>query len=194
MNEFVFSHAFKPAESPLLRLFQSRPGAAKPYIDAHQFAAGEKLRSDYERSLMGQRVTSAYVQSAGSGGRHWQMSDNPIEKLSEAALAAKQRLHQAFTAVGPELSGILYQVCCVASGFETAEAILALPPRAGKAVLSLALTRLARHYGLISPKKPEAKEPISKWAMDDYRPQIRPLAHPPLSAPPSTPNHLIVAA
>ena len=179
MDNSQFSHQFQPSESPLLRLFQQRSSAGKSYIDAPQFAAGEKLRADYERAHMGQRVVSAYAESAGSGGRHWQMSDNAVEKLSDGTLAAKQRLHNAFAAVGPELSGILYQVCCVASGFESAEAILALPPRSGKAVLKLALTRLARHYGLIKTKSPKPKDAISHWAMDDYRPTFTPLpVHP----------------
>ena len=165
---------FKPSESPLLRLFQLKAGALKSYIDAPQFAAGEKLRGDYERAHMGQRVVSAYSPSTGSGGRHWQMSDNAVEKMNDATLAARQRLHNAFAAVGPELSGILYQVCCLTAGFESAEAVLALPPRSGKAVLKLALTRLARHYGLIKAKTPKPKDEISHWAMDDYRPTLSP--------------------
>ncbi len=160
------------AESPLLRLFQRADSRGTTYIDAQQFAAGEKLRADYERAHLSARVVSAYAESAGSGGRHWQMSDNAVEKMSLGTLEAKARVQAAFAAMGPELSGILYQVCCVASGFELAEATLALPPRSGKAVLALALTRLARHYGLIRPHRPRAKELISHWAMDDYRPAI----------------------
>ena len=106
------------------------------------------------------------------------MSDNAIEKMSLGTLEAKARLQSAIEAVGPELSGILYQVCCIASGFELAEATLALPPRSGKAVLALALTRLARHYGLIRPHRPRARELISHWAMDDYRPAITPPRQP----------------
>ncbi len=174
MNILALPDHFKPSESPLLRLFQQKSGAEKSYIDAPQFAAGEKLRADYERAHMGQRVVSAYAPSGGSGGRHWQMSDNAVEKLTDGTLAAKQRLHSAFAAVGPELSGILYQVCCLTSGFESAEAILALPPRSGKAVLKLALTRLARHYGFIKTKTPKPKDALSHWAMDDYRLSVKP--------------------
>ena len=160
------------AESPLLRLFQRASSQGAPYIDARQFAAGEKLRADFERAHLSSRLVSSYAESAGSGGRHWQMSDNGVEKMSLGTLEAKTRVQAAFEAVGPELSGILYQVCCVASGFELAEATLALPRRSGKAVLALALTRLARHYGLIGPHRPRARELISHWAMDDYRPAI----------------------
>jgi hypothetical protein len=167
------------SESPLTRLYLRKGDAGKTLIDAQQFAAGEKLRSDFERAHLAQCVTASYSESSGSGGRHWQMSDNAIERLNENAIAARDRLHKAFEAVGPELSGILYQVCCVAAGFEQAERILNLPPRSGKAVLALALTRLARHYGLIKKHKPRRKDVIAHWALDDYRPAIMP----PASAP-----------
>jgi Domain of unknown function (DUF6456) len=166
------------AESPLLRLFLGKSTAGKAYIDLNQFKAGEKLRSDFERAHLAQRTTSAYAESAGSGGRHWQQSDNSIEKLSDNAIAARQRLQLAFVAVGPELSGILYQVCCVASGFEQAERVLALPARSGKAVLALGLTRLARHYGLVKNHVPHSHSPIMQWAVDDYRPSIQPVHQP----------------
>jgi hypothetical protein len=164
------------SESPLTRLFLRKGDAGKTLIDAQQFAAGEKLRQDFERAHLTQRVTASYSESSGSGGRHWQMSDNAIERLNDNAIAARQRLHNAFLAVGPELSGILYQVCCVAAGFEQSERILNLPQRSGKAILALALTRLARHYGLIKHHKPRRKDVIAHWALDDYRPGITPRA------------------
>jgi hypothetical protein len=160
------------AESPLLRLLQRKDARGQSYIDARQFAAGERLRADYERAHLAARVTSTYAESAGSGGRHWQMGDNALERLGLGAIDARKRVHKAFEAVGPELSGILYQVCCLAAGFEAAEAVLALPQRSGKAVLALALTRLARHYGLLSNHQPKDRNRISHWAMDDFRPRI----------------------
>jgi Domain of unknown function (DUF6456) len=166
------------SESPLARLFLRKDANGKTYIDGKQFLAGERLRKDYEMAHMSQRVTSAYEESSGSGGRHWQMSDNAVSRLSDNAIAARERLHHAFSAVGLELSGILYQVCCVSSGFENAELVLALPARSGKAVLSLALTRLARHYGFIKTRIPAQKDSISHWAVDNYRPTITPQPHP----------------
>jgi Domain of unknown function (DUF6456) len=166
------------SESPLARLFLRKDANGKTYIDGKQFLAGERLRKDYEMAHMSQRVTSAYEESSGSGGRHWQMSDNAVSRLSDNAIAARERLHHAFSAVGLELSGILYQVCCVSSGFENAELVLALPARSGKAVLALALTRLARHYGLIKTGVPASKDSISHWAVDNYRPTITSQPHP----------------
>jgi len=164
MSEFQTT----PAESPLFRLYQ------RQFIDAQQLAAGEKLRADFERAQLQRRVTSSYAEASGSGGRHWQVSDNAIENIAAGALDARDRLQAAFEAVGPELSGILYQVCCLASGFEAAEATLTLPARSGKQIMLLALTRLARHYGLIKKHRPRDRTLISHWAMDDYRPKITP--------------------
>lgn len=160
------------AESPLLRLLQRKDNKGQSYIDVRQFAAGEKLRTDFERAHLSPRVTSAYSESSGSGGRHWQMSDNGIERMNLGAIEARERLQAAFEAVGPELSGVLYQVCCLTAGFEAAEALLNLPQRSGKAVLALGLTRLARHYGLLKTYRPKDATKISHWAMDDYRPAI----------------------
>ena len=58
---------------------------------------------------------------------------------------------KALEAVGPELASMLAQVCCLSAGLEQAERLLNLPQRSGKAVLGLALTALARHYGLLRP-------------------------------------------
>ena len=88
------------SESPLSRLFLRKGDAGKTLIDEKQFAAGEKLRSDFERAHMAQRITASYSESSGSGGRHWQMSDNAIERLSDNAIAARERLHRAFAAGG----------------------------------------------------------------------------------------------
>jgi hypothetical protein len=169
---------FNEDESPLFRLATRPEKNGKPYIDAEQFAAGEKLRRDFEMSGLSQRVTVSYGQDAIDGGRHWQMSDNAIERLTSNALAARQRLHKALEAVGPELSGILYHVCCLAGGLEQAEHRLALPRRAGKAVLALALSRLSRHYGLKPVLRHAGPGAIGKWALADHRPAIMPGARP----------------
>lgn len=153
------------SESPLSRLYH-RPGKdGHAIIDAAQFAAGERLRADYERSAMERRVTARWDLPTvrGSGGNH-------EAALSDTALAARQRFHAALDAVGPELSSILFQVCCLAAGLEQAERALALPARSGKAVLGLALIRLARHYGLA--EAPRRHGTISHWAMAGSRPVV----------------------
>ncbi len=161
-------------ESPLARIALLRSPDGKPFVDLHEIAAGERLRRDFEKSSMAARTTSRYDAAPVSGGGHWQMSDNAMARLSDNAIDARQRLHVALDAVGPELSSILYHVCCLAGGLEQAELRLDLPRRTGKIVLALALTRLARHYGLKPALKHGGQGKIGHWAVDDFKPTIAP--------------------
>jgi len=80
---------------------------------------------------------------------------------------------RALMAVGPELSGILVDICCELKGLEEAEKENGWPQRAGKVVLQIALTRLARHYGLIADGAPRpTRRGLRHWGSDDYRPTI----------------------
>lgn len=160
------------AESPLMRLAFMRNADGSAVLDVDQLRAGERLRVDYERAHYGARVTMAYEAQGSSGGRQPQFSDNHIEKLNDAVLAARHMLHDALDAVGPELSGILFHVCCMAGGLEQAELRLNMPRRAGKAVLQLALTRLARHYGFKASLRHGGPGKIGHWAVGDFRPEI----------------------
>ncbi|MCB1378996.1 MAG: DNA replication protein [Alphaproteobacteria bacterium] len=156
------------AESPLSWLRARRDKAGKPLINDVQFVAGEKLRTDYERSMLVGRVTSNWDASATVG----RSSRNTAADLSDSAYAARQRFHKALDSVGPELAGILVQICCLSAGIEQAERLLGLPQRSGKAVLGLALTGLARHYGLLRDGARVASGRTSHWGLPDYRPGI----------------------
>jgi hypothetical protein len=164
-------------ESPLLRLHRRRDPEGRPMISAMQFAAGEKLRADYSLAHFEQRTTVTWDTPLGAAPGHASLSDNRIANLSDTAIAARQRVHHALDAVGPELAGALYYVCCLASGIEQAERMLQLPVRSGKAVLALALTRLARHYRLM-PRPPPNRNAgsITRWGLSDFRPEIPPPA------------------
>lgn len=161
-----------PAESPLYRLGVVKQGDGTTVLDADQLRAGERLRVDYEGAHLSARVTMAYDAQAGGRSRQGHFSDNHIESLTDAALTARQQLHCALEAVGPELAGILLHVCCMAGGLEQAELRLNLPRRAGKAVLKLALTRLARHYGFKTPLWHGGPERIGHWAVEGFKPGI----------------------
>jgi hypothetical protein len=88
-----------------------------------------------------------------------------------AVVAARERVNRALHAVGPELAGILVDVCCHEIGLEAAERSAGLPCRSGKVVLDIALTALARHYGLIAPERPIAVR-LRHWGDADYRPTL----------------------
>jgi hypothetical protein len=122
-------------ESPLARL--RHRGLVSPL----QFAAGEKLRRDFTLAAMTPRMGvdwSRPVVSGGGGG----------ETVSEIALAARQRLQKALAAAGSGLADLLFDVCCHLTTLEAAENRRGWGKRAGRAVLCIALDRLAGHYGL----------------------------------------------
>ncbi len=158
---------FNEFESPIMRLFFSKDRKGKPFIDADQVAAAERLRRDFEYSRLQPKMTMSYAEPTASSGQHWRASDNHISNLTDGALGARQRLASALECLGPELTSITYHVCCLASGLEFAERLLAIPPRSGKVVLAIALSKLARHYGL---KAKSQSGSLKQWGLEDYRP------------------------
>jgi len=156
------------AESPLAWLRARRGKDGAPLISEAQFLAGERLRMEFQRAMLSRRVTTNW-DLAGAGSR----GGNGAAEASDQALAARERYLCALDSVGPELGGILAQVCCLSAGLEQAERVLNLPQRSGKAVLSLALTALARHYGFREgPGRGTAQ--LVNWGLADYRPSIPP--------------------
>lgn len=122
------------AESPLGWL------RARGLIDARQFEAGERLRGDYETAMLGSRVTMRWAPRVdGGGGR--------IDP-GTAQIAAKRRFDGAVAAAGPGLGDVLWRVVCAGEGLPVAEKALGWPVRSGRVVLTLALDRVAGHYGL----------------------------------------------
>ena len=80
---------------------------------------------------------------------------------------------RALMAVGPEVSGVLVDICYELKVSEEAEKENGWPQRAGKVVLQITLTHIARHYGPISDDmhKP-ARRGLRHWGSEDYRPTI----------------------
>jgi Domain of unknown function (DUF6456) len=161
------------AESPLGWLARRRDRHGRPLIDEAQYAAGEKLRADFTIAGLSQRVTASWEQTieSGSSGRSGGASE--AVALSERAMDARRRVNLALVAAGPELAGILLEVCCLTCGLEAAERRLGLPQRAGKVVLQIALSRLADHYGLASRPAPvSGPVRVRSWGAEAYRPTL----------------------
>ena len=122
------------AESPLSWLH------AHGHLDDRLFAAGERLRTDYERAQLSPSITMNWdaVRIRGTG-------DNGLNP-SERQIAARARFEGALLAAGRGLEDILWRVVCACESLPVAEKALEWPARSGKLVLKLALDRVADFY------------------------------------------------
>ncbi|MEM7566306.1 MAG: DUF6456 domain-containing protein, partial [Pseudomonadota bacterium] len=111
------------------------------FLAAPEVAAADRLRADFETARMMPRLGVDWSVEARGG-------PSTGERQEDVMLAARDRLHGALKAVGPDLDGILTDVCCLLIGLSDVERKYALPQRSGKVVLRLGLRALARHYGL----------------------------------------------
>lgn len=161
-------------ESPLswLRRRRDRSGAAM--ISQAQFEAGERLRADFWFAQMTPRTTTNWsAMSPTKRGRRYGSSRASASDMVDSASAAAERVRKALAAVGPELSGVLVDVCCHLKGLEEAERAAGWPQRSGKIVLQLALSALARHYGITREAGSDARQlPMRHWGTEDFRPHI----------------------
>lgn len=150
------------------------PGKPKParwlnQVDTVLAEAGERLAQDYERAELSSRVTALWDQALLPSGSRRAGGE---KEISNAALSARGRVHAALESVGPELSGLLCEVCCLSAGIEQAERRLGLAARSGTALLQVALTRLARHYGFLGAYVPRRRASLRQWGTPDFRPRL----------------------
>ncbi len=158
-------------ESPLDWLARRKDRDGKPYLSHEEVMAGERLRRDYEKGMLGAKVTSSWdpAMTCSSGRRAGGGAGHDGLNLSERALAARERVRAALVHVGPGLDEILLEVCCLSRGLEAAERRLGWPRRSARLVLRMALSRLAEHYGFT--KRTERKgQRLLSWGMPGYSP------------------------
>lgn len=153
------------AESPLAQLMRRRTRDGQTFLIRREFEAGERLRRDYTRAQIMPRLGANWEQPIATGRRGGAAAD-----LSDGAIAARMRVERAIDAVGPELSGVLIDVCCFLKGLETVESERGWPVRSAKLMLKTALGALSRHY---EPPGTERRRPqIFSWGGEGYRPSI----------------------
>jgi hypothetical protein len=147
-------------ESPLAWLARRRGRDGRALIAPHQLQAGERLRADFTLAHLTPRITSNWESpvAAGQGG---------AGKSTDATIAARQRMHHALDAVGPEFAGLLLDVCCFLKRLEDVERERAWPVRSAKIVLQLALDRLARHYSYAAEARGRAHAAPRTWVAED---------------------------
>ena len=163
---------FNPEESPLAWLRSRRDKDGEPLISEPQFMAGERLRSDFHLAHLEPRVTAGWS-GLGTGAGTKRAAPGAGIELQDHVVAAQTRIHHALRAVGPELSGILIDVCCHLKGLSDSERARSWPQRSAKVILQIALQALARHYGLERPvAATPGRQSIRHWGSNDYRPGI----------------------
>ena len=121
------------AESPLTWLH------ARGHLSDCQFAAGERLRADWERAQLAPSVTMRWDAVRVRGGERGLTE-------GERQIAAKARFDGAVEAAGPGLADVLWRVVCAGETLPAAERALTWPARSGKLVLRFALDRVAAFY------------------------------------------------
>jgi len=144
-------------ESPLAWLARRRGRDGRALIAQHQLQAGERLRLDFTVGDMMPRTTMNWASPLSSGGAA--VTLDPTEAMTDA----RRRVHKALDAVGPELGGLLLDVCCFLKGLEDVERERRWPSRSAKVVLQLALDRLARHYGYAAQAQGRARASVRTW-------------------------------
>lgn len=153
------------AESPLVWLARRRGRDGRPLISPHQLQAGERLRADFTRAHLMPRTTANWSSPIASGRSS--AGGERAASFTETMIAARQRVHQALDATGPELAGLLLDVCCFLKRLEDVERERAWPARSAKVVLQLALDRLARHYGYGGEARGRKGARVRTWLADD---------------------------
>lgn len=156
------------AESPLAWLRSRRGRGGADLIGDAEYLAGERLRADYTLAGLIRRTTM-----------NWDALGGPVERerggrapdISDAAMAARSRVEAALSAVGPDLAGVLVDVCCLLRTLGDVERARHYPARSGKVVLRLALSALARHYGLSEEGRGPQSAPVRRWGTPDSRPK-----------------------
>ena len=158
------------AESPLAWLSRRKGLDGKPFVSPLQLAAGERLRADFTRAGLTPRVTANWVAPIAQGRRS--SAGDSAAAFTDLVIAARQRLAGTLDAVGPEFAGLLLDVCCFLKGLEAVERERRWPPRAARIVLTLALDRLARHYGIEVEARGPAHARTRAWQADGARPTV----------------------
>ncbi|MGO4525624.1 DUF6456 domain-containing protein [Microvirga sp. 2MCAF35] len=145
-------------ESPLDWLRRRKGRDGEPMIDEASYQAGERLRTDIMLAGLLPGVTARWDGMPRSGG-----PGSPSES-TDRMVAARQRLRNAFDAIGGDFSDLLLDFCGFLKGLEQIERERQWPARSAKIVVRLALSRLAEHYGIeASARGPAASRGIRTW-------------------------------
>jgi hypothetical protein len=154
--------ALNAAESPLAWLAGRRNRDGTPFLDAASLEAGERFRRDLTMAGIMPGVTVDWSRFGGGGTPRGGAPER--QSMTEALVAARQRIAGACAALGTEDTDLLVDVCGFLKGLSTIERERGWPARAGKMLLARALRRLAEHYGLSAEASgPARAKRIGAW-------------------------------
>ncbi len=133
------------AESPLGSLARLKDRDGTPWFSNEAIEAGERLAKDFHHAGLQPRVTASWQprlqqKAKGSAGHQ--------AEFSEGVMAARLRVAKAAQSLGPELCGVVLDVCCFMKGLELVERERQWPTRSAKLMLRTGLLALHRHYHL----------------------------------------------
>ncbi|MBT8415012.1 MAG: helix-turn-helix domain-containing protein [Boseongicola sp.] len=133
---------YNATESPLLSLARRRDKSGEPFLSSDLVAAGERLREDFELAQLGPRVAQNWDRFLTAGGK----PDFATSGSGGGSEAARKRVTDALSDLGPGLGDAVLRCCCFLEGIEVTEKRMGWSARSGKIVLRIALIRLKKHY------------------------------------------------
>ncbi len=171
-NGFTQTVKCNQMESPLEWLHRRKDRKGNPLINAIQYEAGNKLYSDFTCAQLSQRITADWSPTSGVSKKRKHGAGNAnTADIRENVIEAKERFNRALDYIGPEMSGVVVDVCCYLKGLEETEKLKGWPQRSGKVVLQIALSRLARYYGLVGVSGSNFSK-TQHYGSKDYRPEL----------------------
>jgi hypothetical protein len=155
------------AESPLALLSRLKDKSGNAWFPLDAMLAGERLARDFHFAALQPKLTQSYEPRPGASGRP---GTGAGTELKDNVVAARTRVARAVDAMGPDLSGVVLDVCCFEKGLEAVERERQWPARSAKLMLKTALMQLHRHY---NPPSPQTTRRSHAWGAEGYRPEIR---------------------
>ncbi len=152
------------ADSPIGWLARRRAKNGEPFLTRDEVSAAERLRSDFERGQMAPGVTQDWKRFLTAGVEGGQSSSPQERDVDGGASAARERVADALSSLGPGLSDVAIRVCCFLEGIESIETSMSWSRRSGKVVLKIALHRLSLHYEKLSVRNDAV---IESWQADE---------------------------
>ncbi len=131
------------AESPLAALARIKDRDGSRWFCRDAVLAGERLASDFHLAGLQPKMTARWEPKLQTGSRG---APGQGVEFTDSVMAARLRVGKAVTGIGPELSGVVLDVCCFMKGLEMVERERQWPARSAKVMLRAGLLALHRHY------------------------------------------------